>query len=317
MIGPLVLLLFLAGTVWLPWYAIGPGPAREVEPLIRVSGAPTYPTNGKFVMTSIVFDQLTAFGAFAAWLDPHRDVVGRSDVFEPGDTAEQERERAISQMDQSKLDATHLVLEDLTDYPRDHRPGAIVESTVPGCAADGVLFPGDVIVAVDGERIGGRKDASRAIETAASGTTLTFDLRVDGEPETVGLVREPCGDSEEPLVGVSLIDNFPFDVRISSGDVGGPSAGLMWALGLYDILTPGDLTGGRMIAGTGQIGLDGSVYPIGGIGEKVVAAERAGATAFLLPKGNVEQARAAGAEGMQLVPVGSFEDALAYLERSS
>ena len=108
---------------------------------------------------------------------------------------------------------------------------------------------------------------------------------MDGDPETVDLVREPCGDSAKPLVGVRMINSFPFDVQISSGEIGGPSAGLMWALGLYDLLTPGDLTGGRTIAGTGQIALDGTVIPIGGIEEKLTAAADAGATVFLVPAG--------------------------------
>ena len=119
---------------------------------------------------------------------------------------------------------------------------------------------------------------------------------------------------ERPLVGVSLINSFPFDVRISSGEIGGPSAGLMWALGLYDLLTPGDLTGGRTIAGTGQIGLDGKVFPIGGIERE--AGRRRGRgrdRRSWFPKGNAAAARAAGDHGLELVPVATFDDALAYL----
>jgi PDZ domain-containing protein len=110
-----------------------------------------------------------------------------------------------------------------------------------------------------------------------------------------------------------MINSFPFDVQISSGEIGGPSAGLMWALGLYDLLTPGDLTGGRTIAGTGQIALDGTVIPIGGIEEKLTAAADAGATVFLVPQGNMEAARASGGHGLELVPVATFDDARAYL----
>ena len=104
------------------------------------------------------------------------------------------------------------------------------------------------------------------------------------------------------------------DVRISSGGIGGPSAGLMWALGLYDLLTPGDLAGGRTIAGTGVIGLDGRVYPIGGIGEKIAAAADAGAGVFLVPRGNLSEARAAGDHGLELIMIRSFDEALEALE---
>ena len=311
---PVVGVLYLGGYAFLPYPAVGPGPARDVEPLIRIEGAPRYPSEGRFVLTSVTFHQLTGFGVVAAWLDPDRAVVARERVYPSGETVEGERRRAISQMDQSKLDATAVVLRELTDYPRDHGDGVLVEGVVGECAADGELYPGDLILRIDGERVDTRREASRAIGVAESGSVLRFDVTIDGEPETVRLVREPCGSEAEPLVGGSLINAFPIDVRISSGAIGGPSAGLMWALGLYDLLTPGDLTGGRTIAGTGVIGFRGAVYPIGGIGEKLAAADDAGADVFLVPKGNLKEARAAGDHALELVVVVTFDDAIAYLE---
>jgi PDZ domain-containing protein len=311
---PVLAVLFFGGYVFLPYYSLGPGPARDVEPLIRIDGAERYPSKGRFILTSVVFRQLTAFGLVGAWLDPDRSIVERERVYPSGQSVEVERERAISQMDQSKLDATAVVLRDLTDYPTEHGDGVLVESVVAGCAAAGELYPGDLIQRIDGTEVETVRDAKRAIGAAPSGSRLTFDVTVDGEPETVRLLREPCGGTEEPLVGVSLINSFPIDVRIASGAIGGPSAGLMWALGLHDLLTPGDLTGGRTIAGTGVIGLDGTVYPIGGIGEKLAAAEDSGASTFFVPKDNVAEARAAGDHGLELVVVETFDDALAYLE---
>jgi PDZ domain-containing protein len=240
-------------------------------------------------------------------------VVARSVLYPDGENVQVERERSISQMDSSKLDASAVVLRALGGYPKDHGKGVLVESVVPGCAADGELFPGDRILSIDGEPVDSYRDASRAIESATSGSTLTFDLSVDGDPETVDLVREPCGESEDPLVGIRMINSFPFDVSIASGEIGGPSAGLMWALGLYDLLTPGDLTNGRTIAGTGQIALDGTVFPIEGIDEKLSAAADAGASVFLVPQDNMTAARASGGHGLELVPVATFEGALSYL----
>ena len=265
-------------------------------------------------MTSVRYTRLTGFDMLLAWLDPDRAVVARSVLYPEGEDVLEKRERSISQMDSSKLDASVVVLAALTGYPKEHGDGVLVESVVPGCAADGELFPGDRIVSIDGEPIDRYRDASRAIEAAPSGSTLTFDLTVDGEPETVDLVREPCGDIEEPLVGIRMINSFPFDVSISSGEIGGPSAGLMWALGLYDLLTSGDLTGGRTIAGTGVIALDGAVSPIDGIEEKLTAAADAGASVFLVPEGNEKAARASGDHGLELVPVATFDEALAYLD---
>lgn len=311
---PLAAVVAFAGTIQLPFYALAPGPARAVQPLIRFDGPPRYESEGSFVLTSVRFDRLTAFGLVSAWIDPDRDVVSRSALFAPGETAEEERERSISEMDQSKLDAVSVVLRELTGYPREHGEGVLVESVVDGCAADGELYPGDLIQAIDGTEVRTVHEARRAIEGAPAGSRLIFDVTIDGEAETVRLVRAPCGGSEDPLVGVSLINSFPFDVRISSGEIGGPSAGLMWALGLYDLLTPGDLTGGRTIAGTGQLLADGTVHPVGSVGEKVIAATEAGAAILLVPEDNLEEARSLGDRGPELVAVGSFEEALAYLE---
>jgi PDZ domain-containing protein len=310
---PLAAVLFASTAFWLPYYSIGPGPARELAPLIRVADHAVYRSSGRFVMTSVHVDQLNGIGVLAAWLDPTRAVVRRDVIYAPGESDQEEARRAISEMDQSKLDAAYVVLKELAGYPKDHGEGVLIESVVPGCAADGELFPGDVVTAIDGRSIGGMRAASDAIRAAPSGSTLTFDVTVDGEPEHIGLVREPCGGDRDPLVGVRMIPRFPFPITISSGEVGGPSAGLMWAVTLYDLLTPGDLTGGRTIAGTGVIGLDGGIHPIGGIAEKIVAAREAGADVLLLPKGNLAEARAAGVEGIRLVPVASFDEALTWL----
>jgi len=299
--------------VFLPYYSIGPGPAREVAPLIRVRDRPVYQSAGRFVMTSVHIQQLTGVGAIEAWLDPNETVVGRQTLYTPGETAQEEQQRAISQMDESKLDAAYVVLHALERYPREHGTGALVESVTSGCAAEGELFPGDVITAIDGTPVDDVAAASAAIEGAPSGSTLRFDVNVDGESQTVDLVRRPCGGKHRPLVGVSMIPRFPFPVTIQSGDVGGPSAGVMWAITLYDLLTPGDLTAGKTIAGTGEIGLDGTVYPIGGIAEKIVAAREAGADVLLVPRANLAEARAAGVSGVRLVPVGTFADAVAWL----
>ena len=144
---------------------------------------------------------------------------------------------------------------------------------------------------------------------------MEFTVRVEGQTRTVSVRAERPADGGDPRVGVEVLDNFPFSVLIESGDIGGPSAGLMWSVGMVDLLTPGDLTAGRRIAGTGTIDIDGIVGPIGGIGQKVVAAERAGATVFLVPRADHEGARAAGT-GLELVPVDDLEDALAYLSRT-
>jgi PDZ domain-containing protein len=310
----LAAVLLLAATIYLPYYSIGPGPARPVGPLIRFEDRSRYESEGSFVLTSIHYEQLTALGVVQSWLDSERAVVSRDFLFRPGESVEDEQERATSQMDQSKLDAAYVVLQELTGYPEEHGDGVLIESVVDGCAADGELFPGDVVHAIGGTEVDDVEEASLAIRSAPSGARLAFDVTVDGEPRTVTLLREPCGGKDRAIVGVSMIESFPFELRIASGGIGGPSAGLAWALGLYDLLTPGDLTGGRTIAVTGQLGIDGTVFAIGAPDGKVVAAAHAGAGVLILPEGNLAEARSIGDRGVELVPVGSFGDALAYLQ---
>lgn len=305
---------FLAGWVRLPYYAVGPGPAREVAPLIRVSGHPSYESSGRLIMTTIRYTQLTPAGALFAWIDPDRRVVADEVLYPPGEPPREEDRHARLQMDQSKIDASFVVLRRLTDYPDDHAPGALVEFVQPGCPADGELLPGDVIRAVEGRSVSSSEEASRAIDAVPRSDPVTFEVATAGGAEDVELVRAPCADGRRPLIGISMIEPFPFRIEIASGDVGGSSAGLMWAVGLYDLLTPGDLTGGRTIAGTGTIDGRGHVGPIGGIADKVVAAERAGAAIFLVPRDNMSELEHMDVSQMRLVPVSSFREAIRTLK---
>lgn len=298
----------------LPVYAIGPGSAVEVVPLIRVSGRPEHRPGGRLILTTISFRRLSPLGLLAAWLDPAWSVVPREELFAPGETEREEERRSRSEMDQSKVDAAAVVLARVAGYPEEHRPGALVEGVTPGCPAARELAPGDVIVEVDGVRVRDREDASRAIRAAAPGEPIPFAARSGGELRRFTLARVRCVPGERPVVGVVLIENLPFTVRMASGPIGGPSAGLAWALGLYDLLTPGDLAEGRVVAATGTIDLEGNVGGVGGIAEKARAAAQAGADLFLVPRADLAEARAAGVEGVRLVPVSTFDEAVAVLE---
>jgi PDZ domain-containing protein len=250
--------------------------------------------------------------AIAVWLEPDWALVPQADLYPTGNVA-LENQRSISQMDQSKIDATGVVLRRLANYPKDHGTGALVESTVPDCSADGRLFPGDIIESIDGKPVGDTADVRRILHHAKEGQALSFRLDVDGKVERATFVRKPCGPNEELLVGFRSIDPFPFPVSIDSGDIGGPSAGLMWALGLYELMTPGDLTGGRTIAGTGTIDLQGQVGPIGGIRDKVVAAQHAGASIFLAPADDMADLTGVDTGAMRVISVATFADALQAL----
>jgi Lon-like protease len=309
----LVAASFAAGWVRLPYYALGPGPARDVLTLIEIDGAPTYGSSGHLVLTTVRFTPITALGGLVAWLDPEQAVVDEDVLFPPGLTPEEEDRRASSEMDQSKIDAAYVVLSRLTDYPDEHGRGALIEQVGEGCPADRRLFPGDVILRIDDEIVESATEASRLIEAVPPGRSIELRVRADGQLRDVRVERGRCPGIREPLIGIATVDPFPFEISFESDDVGGPSAGLMWALGLYDLLTSGDLTGGRTIAGTGTIDRDGTVGPIGGILDKVVAAREAGADILLVPSDNLGEVRGVDRGTMRVVPVGTFEDALAAL----
>lgn len=315
MLVVVVALIVAAAWVPIPYFSEGPGPARDVLPRIAYEDRPRYDPTGTLQLTTVRYRQLTPLLALAAWLDDtqtivHEDVVYPTDV--PVDVVEQ---RGISQMDQSKIAATVVALHALEHYPRTHGEGALIAGTEPKCPADGKLFPGDIITAVDGTAVRSASQASRLFDAIPVDHPLHLDLDVDGTTEQATFTRAPCGPDDKPLVGISMIDPFPFPVTISSGDIGGPSAGLMWALGLYELLTPNNLTDGRTIAGTGEISTDGTVYPIGGIRDKVVAAERAGATIFLAPTDNMAELDGVDTGDMHVIAVATFDDALRALEQ--
>lgn len=309
-------LAFGAGWVRLPYYAVGPGPARDVAPLIRFQGHQRYDSSGRLIMTTVSLEQVTALRALVAWLDPATQVVARDELFSPGVPQRLERQRALSQMEQSKVDATQVVLEELAGYPDEHGDGVLVESVVPGCPAEGVVEVGDTILSIGDREVTDGVQADALLERIAPADSASFEVESSdgGTSRDVRLRRADCVNGEKPLFGFALIPTFPFSVHISTGDVGGPSAGLMWALGLYDLLTPGDLTTGRTIAGTGSLDSNGDVGPIGGIGDKITAAERLGADVFLAPERNMDDIRRMDTGDLKVVPVGSFTDALEYLQ---
>ena len=311
------LALLVAAIAWpLPYYSEGPGPAQDVLPRIIYQGMPRYDPTGQLDLTTVRYEQLTGLTWLRAQLDDTLTVVGADTVYPPDVPVSVTQQRGVSQMDQSQIAATAVALQALHRYPKDHGDGALIEDVVPNCPADGKLYPGDIITSVDGTSVHTANQASRLFDKIPDSQPLHFELDVDGNTVQETFTRAPCGPKKQKLVGISMIDAFPIDVTYTSDGIGGPSAGLMWALGLYELLTPQDITAGRTIAGTGEIAPDGTVYPIGGIQDKVVAAQRAGATIFLAPKRNMPELQGVSLGDMQVIPVKTFDDALHALQQS-
>jgi Lon-like protease len=313
-VAPAAALAVCLVVVELPLFVEAPGRARSVLPLIDVDGTTTYESEGRFLLTTVNVGRLGAFEALAAWIDPDAEVIPERDVIPPGQTDEEYERAARSQMDQSKIAAAAVALELLTGYPEEHGSGVIVQDVLPGTPAEGRLFPGDLITHVNGSPLADLAQLREEIG-AAEHEAVTMRVRPleGGSSSTVELRPTRVEGVDRPVIGIASVANFPFDIDIQSGTIGGPSAGLMWALGVIDTLTSDDLTGGDAIAGTGTVDLDGRVGPIGGVRMKVIGAEEAGAEVFLVPNENLAEAQGA-AEPIELVPVGTVEEARTFLE---
>jgi PDZ domain-containing protein len=305
-----------------PYVIFGPGPTLNTlgstsgKPLITISGHPTYPTSGHLNMVTVGVTggpgrKLNIFRALAAWLNPDEAVVPESEVFPPGQSAKQSQQQDTQEMTSSQQLATAAALTEL------HIPYAtevVVVQTVSGYPADGVLEVGDVITAVDGKTVTGPSSLTGLIYAHQAGSTLTLTIDRNGTTRQVRVGTKESGG--HPVMGVVIQQQykFPFTVTISVGGIGGPSAGMMFALGILDKLTKLDLTGGKFIAGTGEITASGQVQAIGGIQQKMVGARDAGATIFLTPASNCSNTTGAVPAGLRLVEVSTLTQAVDYLE---
>jgi PDZ domain-containing protein len=248
------------------------------------------------------------FSALRAWLTPHDAVVPESEIYGTGQSQQQVVKQDTQQMLGSQQDATAAALCYLNINFATSDP---VLSTVKGMPAYGVLQPGDEITAVDGTPIGCDHDVVSMIRNRKPGADVALTIQSKSGTKSVTLPTKVS--SGEPTLGVYLgapTYKFPFKVKINLSDIGGPSAGLMFALGIIDKLTPDNLTGGKFIAGTGEIAPNGAIQPIGGIQQKMAGARAAGATIFLTPAGNCSNTVGAVPPGLLLVKVNSLSDAV-------
>jgi len=289
-------------------------------PLIEVSGAETYQTDGTLDLTTVQVvgnrERTPSWFELAlAWLDPSRAVVPIDAVFPEGVTSEQREEQNAVMMVDSQAEATAAALSQLG-----YDVGASVEvADIAGedAPAAGVLEPGDRILTADGRSVADAA-ALRAIIQEGKGAPVAIVYERDGERATARITPEEVSAEGETswLIGVTLTTDFdfPFDVKIQLDNVGGPSAGMMFALGIVDVLTPGPLNGGEEVAGTGTITADGTVGPIGGIRQKLYGARDAGADWFLAPAGNCNEVVGHVPDGLEVFAVETLDDALGALD---
>jgi PDZ domain-containing protein len=196
----------------------------------------------------------------------------------------------------------------------------VVDSVIDGAPADGVLVPGDVVVSVDGNPIGEPQDVVDAVTAHQPGETVEFVVERDGERRTETVGSRAAEDDGRTIVGFGPAIGYEFPVQIDVNideRIGGPSAGMIFALAIYDNLTPGALLDGMHVAGTGTVSADREVGPIGGIQQKIAAAADDGATLFLAPAGNCDEAAAADPGEMRVVRIETLDDAIAAIETAA
>jgi len=315
-----------------PYVIERPGPVYDVlgevtidgdqTPLIQIPGEENYPTTGTLDMLTVSLrgnpDSLPSwFEIAAAYVDDSQAILPVASVYPPGVTVEDSNESGRIEMENSQREAIAAALTELGyDFPST----LTVASTTEGSPSDGVLQEGDVVTALNGESFADVSGLREAIAANGTDAAARVTIERDGAAQTVELTPE-LSDTAEPtaVIGVLLQSDyeFPVDVSIQLENVGGPSAGMMFALGIIDKLTPGALTGGDSIAGTGTIDAAGEVGGIGGIVQKMYGAEDAGADWFLAPAANCGEVVGNEPDGIQVIRVATLDDAVTALETIS
>lgn len=333
-VAVLLAAVLLALTGWqalrqpVPYVTFSPGPTVNVlgdsgdEPIIEVEGRRSYRDEGALRLVTVVpsgpGNRVDLVSLLRAWIDPTIDVLPYDAVYQPQDTRSSVREQSAAQMSGSQENAVAAALDALDIR---FTSGVGVSQVDPDGPSAGRLEPGDRVLRVDGQRVTSTQDLIDAVRSRPVGSRVQVTVRRDGETERerITTVAAPGGqEGSAVLVGISpCCYDFPVDVSLNLGEnIGGPSAGMMFALGIYDVLTPGSLTGGKVIAGTGEVDPEGRVGPIGGIRQKLVGAQDDGARLFLVPGDNCAEALTGDydPDRMRLVRADTLQQAISDVE---
>lgn len=291
----------------------------EEVPLISIRGAETYPTAGALDLTTVQIagnrERTPSWFELAmAWFDPSQAVLPIDQVFPAGTTTEQRNEENAALMVDSQKEATAAALTQLGYEVRSHvGVGALTEDS----PSSGILEVGDEIVSADGTPISDTAQLRSVINDGGGDPVELVIRRGDAERTvTVTPVRSETADGPVWIIGITTARDFdfPIDVTIQLDRIGGPSAGQMFALGIIDTLTPGELNGGEQVAGTGTIDSAGTIGPIGGIRQKLYGALDAGADYFLAPRRNCDEVVGHIPGDLRVIPVATLDDSLAALD---
>ncbi|MCL6570703.1 MAG: PDZ domain-containing protein [Bacillus sp. (in: Bacteria)] len=324
----LVILILIIGIFYsLPYYVSKPGMAKELRPIIQVENG--YKEEGNFMLTTVRMGRANIYSYLEAKIRKYEEIYPLDMILNKKETDEEYNARQLHMMAGSKQNAIEVAYRKAglaIDYKF---KGIYVVQVVPTMPAEGKLQAGDLISKVDGQQLSSAEKFIDFVGQKKAGDTITLTYLRNKKTDTVTLSLKPFKDDPKRVgIGISLVDDKEIivnpKVKVKTDEIGGPSAGFMFSLEIYNQLTIDDLTKGYQIAGTGTIASDGSVGPIGGIEQKIVAADKAGAEIFLAPNelgiknSNYRDAEKTAKDiktKMKIVPIDTFDDAISYLEK--
>ena len=320
-LAPIVAFGVLLAAVTVPYVSLGPGPTfdtlGEIEgkEVVDIKGTDVHKTNGHLNMTTVSQrDNLTLGQALTLWMSGREQLIPRDLVYPPDKSKDEIDEGNAQEFKRSEDSAEYAALGYLK-----YAPAVTVETVSKDGASAGKLKEGDAIDAVNGTPVGNLEQFQKLMEQTKPGDEVILDFRRKNAPPGVTTVKlGSAPEKKQGVLGIGVIEApwAPFTIDFNLANIGGPSAGLVFSLAVIDKLTTGDLSGDKFVAGTGTIDADGKVGSIGGITHKILAAHDAGATVFLVPAENCDEAKSAHEDGMDLVRVenlGGAVDALKAL----
>ncbi|MBV7503848.1 PDZ domain-containing protein [Bacillus sp. sid0103] len=325
----LILAIILIGGMFysLPYYVSKPGMAKELGPIITVDGGDR--DEGNFMLTTVRMGRANIYSFLEAKIRKYEELYPLDLILNKTETEEEYNARQLHLMAGSKLNAIEVAYRKAGLPVKYKYKGIYVVQVIPNMPADGALSTGDRIFKVDGKQLPSSEKFIEYVSKKHAGEKVTLSYLRNKSKKTVTLKLQPFKEDPQKVgIGISLVDDKEIivdpKVKVRTDEIGGPSAGFMFSLEIYNQLTEGDLTKGYQIAGTGTIDVDGTVGPIGGIEQKIVAADKAGAEIFLAPnekgiknsnyRDAVKTAREINTK-MKIVPIDTFDEAVSYLEK--
>lgn len=321
--------ILMMGAVFysLPFYVSKPGMAKELEPIIQVEDGTK--AKGSYMLTTVRMGKANIYSYLEAKLFDYVEIYPEDAILHESETQEEYNARQLHLMAGSKLNAIEVAYRK-AGFPVDYKyNGVYVVQVIPDMPAEGKLLAGDRVIKVDAQKFPSSENFIEYVGKKKAGDEVILTIKRNKETKTVKLNVKPFKEDPNKVgIGISLVDDKEIIVQpkvtVKTDEIGGPSAGLMFSLEIYDQLMEEDFSRGYKIAGTGTIDPQGNVGPIGGIDQKVVAADKAGAEIFFAPneKGSsdsnyrlaVETARDIDSK-MKIVPVDLIDDAIKYLQK--